>query len=267
MPDSLPVLLLHQWRGVAVRPASMLSQATRLLTQPQPRKDFQHFFGGPLLHEELSVARIGKQVHRLFSFDAADPSLPVQLPCAAQLVLYYTFDPRVQSFGYRLCDDDSLDVFIEDRGDEPGEAQALPEEAHPAEFERTPVELKTLSIDPSDPEDAYYFSAFFGVAQLAAEMRSMVYQRANERSVELMGESLDPDDFWGSLDLAYMPQGCPLSECPNPQCRKRPMHTIGLVPASPVPQVSLWGEHGTDVVIIYELCPHCFAIRATNQCT
>lgn len=250
--DALPVVVLYDWRGAFVLPMDGGSP---------------HSFGGRLLHPELSMANTGRRVHRLYCLDTRDPLLPVSILKVQKLVLYYSFDPGIDEFGYRFLEDGSLEVygrFDDSRDTADGTSSDV---SHPEAFDEVPVALKDLEIVPTRMEDVDNFSPYFGVRRLSPEIRAAFYERVKESYEAAMGEPLDPDEDFAPMEFGYLPQGRPLSSCPNPKCGHTPMEIVAFVPAHPVPGVSLWGEHGSDVVIVFELCSQCSAIRATNQCT
>lgn len=64
-------------------------------------------------------------------------------------------------------------------------------------------------------------------------------------------------------------QGAPKTECINPDCEKQTMNVLAVVYHGEVDGVSFWGPYGDEegIQIVYEICPRCAMLFATNQCT
>ncbi len=233
---------------------------------------FAHTFGGPSDRVGASPAECGgRRIHLLFRLDLSDPAVPIALPGVRFLPLYYCFDFRVNELGYRLTTDGAMTTYFPENEPNVSGHEQWPADDYPAEFPRSPARVEPVRYDPADPADAAAFAGVFGVGGLSPENRADFGARAAEFA-ELFG--FDPpgtDDELAELLPAPFAQSRPSGRCPNPDCDAHRsgerLRSIALVSGEPVPGVRPWGDHGAGVQVVFESCPHCHAVLATNQAT
>lgn len=231
---------------------------------------YGHSFGGK--HDRRGASRDdcnGILIHLLHRINLRDPSVPIQIPGISWLPLYYVFDFRANDLGYQLTSDDSLQSFFPSDDKHVTTRESWPSKDYPPEFPASDVSIFECQFDPTDPEDAYMWAGVFGVSKLSASDRELVKRRV-ERDCEYTYDFTDAteEEYDDAMCFPFM-QGKPDNRCLNPDCGNHGLNgqldVIALVPPEPVSGVSLWG--GSDVQLIFELCPLCDTIRSSNQST
>ncbi|MBT4867839.1 MAG: hypothetical protein HON53_22285 [Planctomycetaceae bacterium] len=239
-----------------------------------PQAEYGHHFGGPILHEGLSENECGFPVHLICNLNSRDPLVELALPNAQWLPLYYCFSYENQSMsmGYRVLSDQRIEAFFNnderiDLGND-----RFPGDDFPAAFPVTPLQTQSVTFDPTKVQDVSSYVNAFGIANL-----SLTDQQSFLKDCKQSWDKYAPEPWTGPLEelLDHQTgpacQGPPNSECANPNCanhtKKRELELFAVVPATPVPKISLWGEWGDDTQILFEICPLCFTIVVTNQCT
>lgn len=209
---------------------------------------FLHSFGGPPKHEGAVFHGCDKPLQLLYTFDLSDSRVPVRLPGIRWLPLYYAFIYDASPIYYRIASDQQVVIVRQE------ETQW------------------TDGFPYSDLPDAFPFRW----AEVS-DLRPLedVIKAANGE--ELWKEMLEEDAQAGiendSNDLIALAsglwQGAPKTECINPDCEKQTMNVLAVVYHDDVDGVSFWGPSGDEegIQIVYEICPLCAMLRATNQCT
>jgi hypothetical protein len=232
---------------------------------------FEHSFGGP--HDRKGASRedcSGILIHLLHRLDLNDPAIPISIPGIRWLPLYYCFDFRANVLGYQLISDDSLVTFFPDDDPNVTDHESWPDEDYPLEFPKSSMKIAPFSYDPTNMEDAYAWAGIFGVGKLTQSDLLAVKKRVEEESEGLGFHAPETDaEYDDALSLPFM-QGKPTGTCMNPRCvnheTKGQLSTIALMPAEPVKGVHTFGEYGSGVQLIFQLCSNCNTIRVSNQC-
>jgi len=183
--------------------------------------------------------------------------------------LYYVFDLRANELGYRLTSESSMVTYFPSDDPNVSESEEWPSDGYPSEFPLSKITILPRGYDPTNLDDAYFWAGVFGVSQLSSNDQAA----ARKRVAKLMEDyGMDPpetDEDYDSCLSSPFAQAKPSSDCLNPDCENHGVYdklqVVAIVPPEPVPGVRLWG--GADVQIVFELCPSCYTIRASNQCT
>ena len=207
----------------------------------------------------------------LHRFDTTDPTVPFAVPGVRWVPFYYCFDFRVNSVGYRLVSDSAMEVFFVENERNVSDREEWPADSYPTAFPRSPIKVNPLRYDPTDLEDAYSWAGVFGIDELSPANRLKARTRVAEEAELFGGFTPETDEeFRASMSRPFM-QGMPNGNCLNPKCpariREGQLSVVALVPAEPVKGVHTFGPYGSDVRLIFQLCPVCHAIRADNECT
>jgi hypothetical protein len=206
----------------------------------------------------------------LHRFDLSDPAIPITIPGVRWLPLYYCFDFRANSLGYQLLSDESLVTFFPTDDQNVSEEESWPGENYPLEFPQSSISTASQKYDPTNPKDAFAWAGIFGIAKLSTANQAAVKART---AAEMEGLGFFPpeteEEFEQALSRPFL-QGRPNGTCLNPQCENTKaagkLSTIALVPAEPVPGVHTFGEHGTGVQLIVQICRVCHTLRVSNEC-
>ncbi len=232
---------------------------------------FHHTFGGPLRPQGTDrSATGGRRLHQLFDLDLTDPAIPEALRKLGltRIPLLYCFDFRVNRFGYRCLEDGTVHVFFWKKEQNVSRKEAFPSDPFPDEFPQRAVSLKREPYDPASSADALRFAGVFGLAGLARPARTRVLKEQRTWFENLNGEPPESESALEAWLSGPFLQGRPNSRCPNPECRwhrvSGGLNPFCVVPSEPVPGVSLFGAHG-GIQVVYERCPACEMIVASNQ--
>lgn len=237
--------------------------------------EFGHHFGGPIAHEGLAEEQCGFPCHLLCRLNTDDPDIAIRIPGARWLPLYYSFCYENESMqtSYRVLSNSRVETYFDRTQSLKLGDDRFPYEDFPETFPERPLTLDLLAFDPTNREHVEAYVNVFGIERLSAADRSE-YLEQLARNWDSWG-GLEPwsgsEDELINSEAAPCPQGPPQSPCPNPRCGNHEQHgsmqLFAYIPSIPADGWSLWGEYGDDTVILYEICPLCFAITATNQCT
>lgn len=231
---------------------------------------YGHTFGGP--HDRKGTAREncgGILIHLLHRFDLTDPAIPITIPGVRWLPFYYCFDFRANDLGYRLVSEDELVTYFPDDDPHVSKEESWPGKDYPKEFPATGITVAPYAYDPTKLTDAFTWGGVFGVGKLSPRDQA----KAKKRALDEMFRPKEPTTDEELLDLFDSPfaQGRPKGKCLNPDCGNHfqagRLSTIALMPAEPVPGVHVFGEYGGDVTLIFQMCPKCYTIRVSNECT
>jgi hypothetical protein len=243
----------------------------RIATATSGQGQYAHTFGGP--HDRNGTSREecnGVLIHLLHRLDLTDPAIPFTIPGIRWLPLYYCFDFRANDLGYQLISDEELVTFFP--ADDPNVAQyeKWPEKDYPREFPKSSIKIAAYKYDAADLEDAHQWAGVFGIGKLSKRDQTAAKERVAEL-VEGLGYYAPEteEDFDESLCKPFM-QGKPNSPCLNPNCsnrdKKSSLTTIALMPGEPVKGVHTFGRWGSCIQLVFQLCPKCYMVRASNQC-
>lgn len=208
-------------------------------------------------------------LHRL---DLTDPAIPIKIPGVRWLPIYYCFDYRANALGYRLISEDKLETyFVKDEPNVSSEESWPDDEGYPLEFPRSDIAIGAVPYDPTQLEDAYFWSGIFGIEKLSKRNQSHVRKRiAKEADLFGFAPPETEEELRESLNNPFM-QGKPNNPCLNPKCPNHEVRgqlsTIALMPAEPVKGVHTFGKWGADTRLIVELCNRCSSLHVSNECT
>ncbi len=244
----------------------------RIALAESGRSKYAHTFGGP--HDRKGTSREvcnGILIHLLHRLDLTDPAIPISIPGVRWLPFYYCFDFRANDLGYRLISDEELVTFFPTDDRNVSKKEAWPAKNYPQMFPKSSIKIAACEYNPTDLDDAYQWAGVFGIGKLSKRDQAAAKKRVAERAEGLgFYPPQTEQEFEEALHDPFM-QGKPDSPCLNPQCvnrdKKGQLTTIALVPAEPVAGVHTFGEFGDGTQLIFRMCPKCYAIRVSNECT
>jgi len=236
-----------------------LAQPVRLLAGK--RSKYRHTFGGPPRHKGLRFRGREARVHLLYDLDLDDPLVPIKLPRAGRLPLYYPFAGDVFNIGYQVLADDEVRVLSLDESYGDSELDlSLPHDEFPDKaFPEMPVKLEPIEYQ------AYRAMVLAG-KQNEFGMLSENMSEADEAQLR----QLDwPASFAQLGGLHWLIQGPPESVCPNPECKCHEqewprMVVFAVIWDRAIPGFSFW--YNDYVQMIFEICTECLSIQTTNAC-
>lgn len=234
----------------------------------------RHTFGGKDRFRGSSRADCdGILVHLLHCFDLTDNDLPFDLPGMRWLPLYYCFDFRVNTIGYRFRDDESLEFFFDRDDPHTSEKEEWPDDNYPLEFPEVAIQVDALTYDPTNFDDVKVWTGVFGIGKLSPQDQ----ERLRDDTLQWFEicnapEPESEEELWDGAHMPFM-QGRPGSQCMNPVCeysqqeRQGQLRTIAITGNTPVDGVHVFGPHGDGIMFIFQACEKCQTIRVENQCS
>ncbi|GAA4444308.1 hypothetical protein [Novipirellula rosea] len=229
---------------------------------------YGHTFGGPVDRSDaLPDQTNGIRLHMLHRFDMNDPLMPIQLPGLRWLPLYYVFDFRANEVGYQLTSDSKMITFFSDNEPNISDAESWPADDFPLEFSPHPIRLALHDFDPTDLDDVARWAGIFGIRYLDDDRLAELKRRIDTDCDEIGDYRPEGDDYFDYLSSPLW-QGTPNNPCINPECSNhqipRSLKMLAVVPYKPIEGLEIWG--GACVDTLFEICPLCRTIRASNQC-
>jgi hypothetical protein len=93
------------------------------------------------------------------------------------------------------------------------------------------------------------------------------FSRASRDGRQEYGDTPDHNDLIALTQGLW--QGAWKSRCINPECESQRKNILAVIDHDDVDGVHFWDKwgEGEQVQIVYEICPRCSTILATNQCT
>jgi hypothetical protein len=249
---------------------TIFHQASRRLFHGKRGKasPFGHTFGGSADYSGLTAHRRRPPVHLLFRLNTADPAVGVTVPGAQWLPLLCAIRYGACDLSYRVVSDEVVKILHQT---EAKPWANFPYEGFPDKLPVIPVRFAEGSYDPAKVEDGLFYAGVFGYDALSPRQYARLVRRVEKEGVpELLG--------WESVD-AYLKegngspfvQGRPVDDCPDPACanhgREGSLRPFAIFREEPKEYRKLWGPHGGNLQIIYQVCPACAAILTSNQCT
>jgi hypothetical protein len=224
---------------------------------PGETSAYGHSFGGPAMHKGAHFGDAQRPLQLLYCLNLSDPALDINRPDedVDVLPLYYGFQFDGCRFGYLTTSNDSIRVF----SDKQAFIRDFPYPEYPAVFPKTPVRIEPLAYDD--------------IKTLI--MAHVLYQEGDWSFTRMSDADRNLLMGWGYPftqvgDFHRLTQGSPDSPCPNPSCnsygRRGAMKVFATVWNRPIPGLSLWGDEGDFVELVYEQCHDCGAIGVSNQC-
>jgi hypothetical protein len=215
---------------------------------------YKHTFGGDRVVRGLPSKDGKPLVHLLYDLDLSDPVLGfLEMDCV-RLPLLYPFSYDGADLAYRVKSEGEVELLAPLKG-KPSPGWPYPN--YPRVFKPVPV-----SLDPI-PYEVHKTLAF--AYEVTSDMEYA--ERLSPEDRKLLDKLGHPfTQIGGILNL---PWGAPDVQCPNAACR---YHTMGAmdylatVREAPIPGVSLWGEWGISVIIVYQICSECRSIYVSNTC-
>ena len=230
---------------------------------------FGHKFGGA--HDRRGADRNscdGLLIHLLHRLNLDDPEVPISVPGIKWLPLYYVFDYRANELGYQLLSDDEMTTFFPEDENIAG-SEEWPFEDYPLEFPESSIIVSRYDYDPTEPKDAKNWAGIFGISKLAEQEQETMKSALAKRLVEIGYYKPETEEDLMEYLSEPLIQGRPDSSCLNPECsnfnHRKTLDIIATISPEPIAGLRLWGR--MDVQLIYEMCPKCYTIRVSNQCT
>jgi len=234
------------------------------------KSSFGHSFGGAADYSDLVAQEGQPPVHLLFRLNMSDPAVGITLPGKQWLPLLCAIRYGACDLGYRVLSDGEIKILYQE------EAKAWNDFPYDDYPEKLPIQLMSLNEEvyhPADPEKVHQYARIFGYDDLSPnQFEKLVRYVVKKRYY-------DPDNFgWESPEqylqegnCAPFVQGAPNDNCPEPSCsnhgRKSALRTFAIFEEEDKYVEKLWGPLCDSLQIIYQICPLCGAIRASNQCT
>ncbi len=252
-------------------PKTFLFGDCTIATASRGRSAYGHTFGGP--HDRKGTSREhcnGILIHLLHRLDLTDPAIPITIPGIRWLPFYYCFDFRANDLGYRLISDELLVTFFPSDDPNVSAKEEWPGDDYPGKFPRCSIKIAPYDYDPMELEDAYLWAGIFGLGKLSkADQAAAKNRAAEEAELTGYGELETEEEFQEQLCSPFM-QGKPNKLCLNPRCanhrKQGQLSTIALMPAEPVKGVHTFGQLGSGVRLIFQLCSKCYTVRVSNEC-
>jgi hypothetical protein len=210
--------------------------------------DFSHSFGGAARHEGVVPSGCSRPLHLLYTIDLADPNCRLSHPIARHLPLYYGFQYDATPVWYRVVSDSAIEIVRQDKAEWTDDFPYL---GFPASFPELPVRV----MDPHAVTDRL-------TDQYISEQWA-----ADKDSIKENGREPDGNDLIGCA--AELWQGAPRDHCINFACAACDLSILAVIEHDAVDGVHFWDEHGEgeEVQLLFQICPKCSLIFATNQCT
>jgi hypothetical protein len=104
-------LLLSEKIEVELSMSPLFVTKTISRVVPQQNRAFEHRFGGPPIHQGTTPPGSKQPLHLLYTFDIADPLVPVKIPHTRYLPLYYCFSYNAGAVGYRVVSDEAIEIL------------------------------------------------------------------------------------------------------------------------------------------------------------
>lgn len=216
---------------------------------------------------KIAFGRSPIPLHVVLTLDLSDARLGLQLPGIKRLPLCYGFRFGGEPTAYRMQTQNKAELL---RPNRPKVDPEFPYADYPDAFPRVPMRLAELEFDPTNPEKLP-LAGVFGPAALTKAQQKAVLRNLKKSGLldELEDEGLSPTELIEAFATRFV-QGKPPGDCPNPKCtnyaHEGRMNVFALID-DPLLSGFLWGDYGWGVQLIFEICPKCFAVNASNQAT
>lgn len=240
----------------------------RIAAAVKGRGKYGHTFGGP--HDRKGTSRKdcrGILIHLLHRFDLADPAIPVSIPGIRWLPLYYCFDFRANDLGYRLVSDGALVTYFPKNDPNVSTSEEWPHDDYPTEFPQSSIKIAREDYDPTDLEDAYFWAGVFGIDKLSKRDHAAARKRAAKLATGLGFAAPKTEEEYAEALSGPFTQGKPNAACLNPKCagskQGGSLVPFALMSPEPLPGIRPYGDAG--VQLLFQICPRCSTIRASNQ--
>jgi len=235
---------------------------------------YGHRFGGGEEYSGFEVGDGKPPVHLLFRLNTESPVIPITLPGEIQwLPLLCACRYGATRLGYKVISDTKVRI-LDQAETKPWDC--FPDEDFPTYLPKHCIQFGQVDYDPSDPGDVFCYSALFGYNDVTSEQLEIFEQWATEKDLYDPSEYESIEDYVKDNHHPYT-QGPPIDGCPNPRCefhrRESSLETIAIFQAKgdevETKKLSelLWGDPYGGPQLIFQMCPKCSSICATNQAT
>ncbi len=226
---------------------------------PNVAGSFQHRFGGTPAHHGIKPGGNNQPLHLLYTFDTRDALVPVRVPGARYLPLYYCFPYNAGAVGYRVVSDEEIEIlYMETKHVQPD----FPYANYPNEFPETPVSLIPISYE--EHKTLVYY--------LTCEDYNLQKKYLSNEDRVFLKQSGYPFTQLGGIQRMW--QDIPEVPCPNSKCKYHKfecfMQVFAVIWNQPVPKVYLWDDDPKsrwEIQTIFQICPLCNSIYACNRCS
>lgn len=216
---------------------------------------YAHFLGGATQMANPNPFAGKAAPHLLYELSMADSylyGLPFARSVSIQLVHPFRYNGR--SLAYQSVRDGALVLGADNVGawanydaTNANPLEDWPYADYPAAFQRRPVALEKVPAK--------------SVLHATPDMPAVIVG-------ELIGALDQAPDAVGIEDLPNIDDALD-NLCPSASCRQRagapqPMQLFAIVPSFPAPGLSLWGEFGDYVWVVFCVCPRCCTVLTYN---
>lgn len=230
---------------------------------------FGHTFGGSAEYAGRTAYPLQPPVHLLFRLHLSDPSVGINLPGTQWLPLLCAIRYGACNLGYRVESDSKVRILHQT---EKAVWEDFPYDGYSDSLPAEPVDLQEISYDPTNPKDALRYAGVFGYDALTPQQYADLARHVADVGLFVPG-ILDwntPEEFLEGNGWPFV-QGPPVDDCPDSSCpnhrRKSSLRTFAIFQEGDKRVRQMWGRNCDSLQIIYQICPACGAVRASNQCT
>ena len=218
----------------------------------QPSR-FRHRFGGEPSHTGILPRDQQIPLHLLCTLDLADPRITLPIRDIPELPLFYGFLYDATRMVYEVVSDAEICIVSQDTT---SPEEDFPYSEYPRAFPDEPFDIgefpETDLSQDGDMGNPFREEVFEGIS--------------SQRERRHLMNTMDPvERFAIATDLPQgpMPVSCIRSGCNSPT------RIFCVIDPIIIGSVHLWDDSGEEegVKIVYEICPKCALIRASNQAT
>jgi hypothetical protein len=169
--------------------------------------------------------------------------------------------------GYQVVSDTEVKIL---RQVEKRAWDGFPSKNFPATLPARPMDLLEAEYDRDCPQDVFLWSGVFGVeSRTPKQFKALVKFVVKHGLYDPECTDESAEEYMREGTNSPFLQGVPNDPCPNPKCRRRrkrsALRPFAIFQEDDATNMKkLWD--GGDVQVIYQICPECQSILATNQC-
>lgn len=154
---------------------------------------------------------------------------------------------------------------------EPRAWDGFPYDGFPVALPPRPVAIAEGVYDPSRVEDGLFYAGVFGYGALSPEQYAGLVRHVADHGLHDLFGWESPEAYLEEGNGLPFEQGRPADACPDPACvnhaRPSSLRTFAIFEEEQAEVRQLWGPNCGGLQNIYQVCPTCSAIHASNQCT